>query len=55
MVYINGRYRNQAMETFDQFETEREAEQALKEYRLVFGQDFRLWLSRRATKEWASK
>jgi len=44
MVAILGRYKNLPVERIDEFDTKREAEKMLAEYRMAFGPDFRLWL-----------
>ena len=50
--YINGKYRGGSTETIDEFPRYTEAREALREYRMGFGPDYRVWLSQRSTKEW---
>lgn len=52
MRYINTRYRGGPVETIDQFDTYREAAENAREYRMAFGPDFKIWVSRRATRDW---
>ena len=52
MFYINSKCDN-GTETIDAFETRKEAETMLAEYRIAYrGTGTTLWLSQRATKEW---
>lgn len=54
MYYINTKYRSEPVETADEFESHKEAQEMLVEYRMAFP-EHDVWLSNRATKEWREK
>lgn len=48
MIYINIK-ENGAVETVDEFETSKEAKQAIKEYKMI---NYNYYTSKRCTKDW---
>ena len=54
--YINFQYEREPIETLDEHENHREALQQLREYRMAYrNAPCRIWISKRATKEWYGK
>ena len=55
MYVIRGKYRSNAWEDVDEFETREEAENMLAEYRTAFGLDWTLTVKKRRTNDGEKK
>lgn len=54
--YINYQYEKQPIETLDEYDNYREAKLMLREHQLAYkGTPSRVWISKRATKDWYQK
>lgn len=51
MIAILGKYKNLPIERIDEFDTKKEAEKMLVEYRMAFGPDFSLWIGEEEPEE----
>ena len=51
MIYINWKVAGK-VETVDQFDTRKEAQEAIHEYKMAYGYQGEAYLSSRCTKDW---